>query len=418
MNKILVIDESILFSNYLKEKLSSLCFEVTISINGLDGFMKMHSTHPDLIIMDYYLSRKSGVEILKQKSSDKNIKYIPVIIISAKLGVKALHMIANYSVEKILSKPIKIDVLLNMISQIFKINLDIDITPCIIDVHINEKILFIEIARGFNKEKLVILKYKILELLRVYDVQKAKILVIMSNLNITEADSAKLETFFNIILQATQSDQNNMKVLTTSPLVISFLKQSSKLNNIQVSSNIEQAIEGLLGINISDFVQEGRSVVTKDLLLGGKPKESLKEELDLKFKKETYLHNIEGIKKDIIIAVVDDDQFIQEIIKTAFADTDWQIKTYTNGEDFIKNLKHINFDLIFLDIKLPKMHGFQVMSYMKEHSIDIPIIVLSVLSQRKSIIKAISFGVKSYLIKPLDIGFILKKTLALLKRDF
>jgi DNA-binding response OmpR family regulator len=60
MKKILLIDESPLFRDYLTKKLSEQRFEVIQAVNGLDGGLKLRSELPDLVIMDYFLSRKSS----------------------------------------------------------------------------------------------------------------------------------------------------------------------------------------------------------------------------------------------------------------------------------------------------------------------------------------------------------------------
>jgi len=51
-----------------------------------------------------------------------------------------------------------------LISEILKKDLNIDRTPCQIDIHLNEDILFIEVTSGFNKDKIDTIKYKIKEI--------------------------------------------------------------------------------------------------------------------------------------------------------------------------------------------------------------------------------------------------------------
>ncbi|MCK4514518.1 MAG: response regulator, partial [Spirochaetaceae bacterium] len=80
MKKILVVDESTLFRDFLGQKLEGLGFEVVTAINGLDGSSKLRSETPDLLIMDYYLSRMPAVELLQKKAEDPNTDGIPVIM--------------------------------------------------------------------------------------------------------------------------------------------------------------------------------------------------------------------------------------------------------------------------------------------------------------------------------------------------
>jgi len=67
MKKILIIDESALFREYLTSKLVEKGFEAVVATNGLDGLVKLRGDLPDLIIMDFYLSRKSSLELLQSK---------------------------------------------------------------------------------------------------------------------------------------------------------------------------------------------------------------------------------------------------------------------------------------------------------------------------------------------------------------
>ena len=117
-------------------------------------------------------------------------------------------------------------------------------------------------------------------------------------------------------------------------------------------------------------------------------------------------------------AVVDDDFVIQELIKTAFSDARFKIETFDNGEEFLKKLTPDKYDLVFLDLMMPVMDGFQTLEELKKRGNAIPIIVLSALSERETVIKALKYGVKSYLIKPLKPEWIRKKATEILSMNF
>ena len=84
MKKVLLIDESQLFRDYLGKKLEDQGLEVSMGVNGLDGALKLRSEHPDLLIMDYYLTRNSSLELLEKKKNDPNVSDVPVIMVSTK----------------------------------------------------------------------------------------------------------------------------------------------------------------------------------------------------------------------------------------------------------------------------------------------------------------------------------------------
>ena len=151
--KILIIDESALFREYLAKKFGEKDFKVIEAKNGLDGMIKMRNELPDLVLMDYFLSRKGSLEILKEKMGNPNVEKVPVVMVSNKIDKENILQIAKFGVKKFFTKPIKIDSLLKTISSILHVEVEMDDTPCIIEAHFNDEILFIEIARGLNNEK-------------------------------------------------------------------------------------------------------------------------------------------------------------------------------------------------------------------------------------------------------------------------
>lgn len=123
-------------------------------------------------------------------------------------------------------------------------------------------------------------------------------------------------------------------------------------------------------------------------------------------------------KKAISVCVVDDDVIIQALIKTVFQKTGWSITTYNDGKEFLVDLPNQDFDLVYLDLMMPVLDGFKVLEYLNTKSIKLPIIVLSALSQQEAVVKAMSLGVHSFLIKPLKPEMLIRKTAELLNANF
>ena len=63
--------------------------------------------------------------------------------------------------------------------------------------------------------------------------------------------------------------------------------------------------------------------------------------------------------------------------------------------------------MIFLDLMLPKINGFQVIQYLKKNKINIPIVVITAISQKEVIARAKEYGVSHILTKPLQMNVIL-----------
>ena len=161
MKQVLIIDESPLFREYLRDKLTENGVEVTVAVNALDGISKIRNVGPDLIIMDYHLSRQGYLEVLKQKKDNPNAVRIPVIILARHIDQKRILELIPYQVKKVFTKPVKIDTLFATLQEILSIPFSTDESPGIVEVHVNDDIIFVEIARGLNRDKLDLLRFKI-----------------------------------------------------------------------------------------------------------------------------------------------------------------------------------------------------------------------------------------------------------------
>ncbi|MCL1818793.1 MAG: response regulator [Spirochaetaceae bacterium] len=417
MRKILVVDESPLFRNFLKGKFEAFGFEVALGVNGLEGALKLRNFLPDLIITDYFLSRKSCLEFLKEKKSNPNTANVPVIMVSSQIDRNKLIEVAKYGVKKFFTKPLTIDAFIKTVSEILQVNLSLDSTPCIISAHFNDEVFIIEVAMGLNSEKIDLLKFKLTELLELYEVKEPKVLIIMSSLDITANDSIKLGTLLSVVVEYSQAKPKYVKVLTSSDYVRKYVISRGDFAEIDVTSNLEEAMEGLLGRRTGSYIRGDSGAVQDEFLTAASPRKS--EEIKMRFEGEqTVAPEMPEGSEVPHIAVVDDDFVSQEFIKTAFTGTNYVLETYNNGEEFLKSGRENQCDLIFLDLMMPVMDGFETLRAMAARGIKKPVIVLSALSKQETVIKALQMGVRSYLIKPLKADDIRKKTTEILKMNF
>ena len=418
MKKILVIDESSLFLDYMTKKLEEHGFEVVQGRNGLDGSVKLRSEIPDLVIMDYFLSRKSSVELLKEKKANPNVTDIPVIVTASKIDKSQLVQCAKYGAKKFFSKPVRIDGLLKSVSNLLNVEVSIDSTPCIIEAHLNEEILFIEIARGLNSEKTELLKYKIAELKDLYELKNPRVLLMMSDIELTEDDTYKFDSLLKTIVEHAGNYARHMKILTASPFVRNFVESRSEYKAVGVSDNLAKAMDDLLGLKPDNVAHD--EVVRERLLSASAPKKEKDETFQLRFDAEhaTPEGDEEGEKKPFAIAVVDDDVIIQKLVQTVFQSAGWKVDAYNNGNEFVKDLGDIEYGLVFLDLMMPEMDGFQVLELLNSTNVKPPIIVLSALSQQEAVVRAMKLGVYSYLTKPFKPEMLVRKTAELLNANF
>ena len=119
------------------------------------------------------------------------------------------------------------------------------------------------------------------------------------------------------------------------------------------------------------------------------------------------------------ILIVEDDKFLRELITQKFIKEGYDVAEAIDGEDGVKKIKEESPDLILLDLILPGIDGFEVLTRMKaDPSVaSIPVIILSNLGQREDVEKGLKLGAADYLIKAhFTPGEIIEKTKKILPR--
>ena len=265
MKTVLVIDDSELIRGYVETKLVALNYEVLTARNGFDGLIKLKNNVPDLVVMDDTLDRTSATELLAQKTAEKATSAIPVILLSQKLSREQLVEMAKFKLAKVLTKPIKVDALLREISDLTGDEISFDSIPCVLDVHLNDQILFVEVSQGLNRDKIELLTYKIDEVLQLYGMSRPRVLVMITDITVG-ADAASLQRLFEQILEGTDSPMRRVMVLTASSEGRLFLTNHNKLSGIAVADNISDAMDQLLGVKIDTFIEEGKELMQQDIL--------------------------------------------------------------------------------------------------------------------------------------------------------
>jgi len=104
------------------------------------------------------------------------------------------------------------------------------------------------------------------------------------------------------------------------------------------------------------------------------------------------------------ILIVDDEPFNIDYIEQELEDSNYQLITAINGQDALDKVRQEAPDLILLDIMMPIMDGFEVLSRLKASPAtrDIPVIVISANNNLQSVVKGIQLGAEDYLPKPFE----------------
>jgi phosphoserine phosphatase RsbU/P len=80
------------------------------------------------------------------------------------------------------------------------------------------------------------------------------------------------------------------------------------------------------------------------------------------------------------------------------------VETAHDGEEAIARLQESNFDLVLLDVMMPKVDGYQVLAWLKDQARlrDLPVIMISALNEMNSVVRCVELGAVDYLLKPFN----------------
>ena len=105
-----------------------------------------------------------------------------------------------------------------------------------------------------------------------------------------------------------------------------------------------------------------------------------------------------------IILIVDDEAVGRHTLESILEGQDYQLVMAENGPEAIEKAKAILPDVILLDVMMPGMDGFEVCRHLRNdpNLAEVPIIILTALDDRKSLLQGLEAGADDYLTKPYD----------------
>ena len=115
------------------------------------------------------------------------------------------------------------------------------------------------------------------------------------------------------------------------------------------------------------------------------------------------------------ILIVEDELAISELMKMALEEQGYKCEVADDGEKGANLIEKNQYDLILLDIMLPKIDGYELLEYIKQIS-EIPTIFITAKSQTKDKIKGLKDGADDYITKPFETEELLARIEAVLRR--
>lgn len=116
----------------------------------------------------------------------------------------------------------------------------------------------------------------------------------------------------------------------------------------------------------------------------------------------------------IKILIVEDEEPIANLIRMNLVKSGYQCELAFDGEMAADKIEQEHYDLILLDIMLPKLNGYEVLEYAK--TVEIPVIFLTAMGETQQKVKGLKMGAEDYISKPFEIPELLARVETVLRR--
>ena len=102
------------------------------------------------------------------------------------------------------------------------------------------------------------------------------------------------------------------------------------------------------------------------------------------------------------VLVIDDDQDLRTTVASALSDSHYQVDQAADGEEGVNRVRSSNYDLVLLDVNMPKLDGISFLHKLCDEQGEgekIPVLITSNLSSMDKISEGVSLGIKGYILK-------------------
>ena len=103
------------------------------------------------------------------------------------------------------------------------------------------------------------------------------------------------------------------------------------------------------------------------------------------------------------VLVVDDEDALRMVLSSELSSSGYDVATASDGDEAITVIQNKKFDLVLLDIKMPKVDGFEVLKFVKKNFPSMKVIMLTGFADLKNAIESKKHGAEDFVSKPYDL---------------
>ncbi len=118
------------------------------------------------------------------------------------------------------------------------------------------------------------------------------------------------------------------------------------------------------------------------------------------------------------ILVVEDEKDLNSVITRHLKKNNFSVDSVFNGEEALDFLEYENYDLVILDVMMPKINGYEVVKKLRLKQNETPILMLTAKDSIDDKVKGLDLGADDYLVKPFDFNELLARIRAIIRRKY
>ncbi len=113
------------------------------------------------------------------------------------------------------------------------------------------------------------------------------------------------------------------------------------------------------------------------------------------------------MSKKIQILYVDDEQNLRHLVKEQLSAEGYVVETADDGDTAIDMIKKHEYDLVLLDIRMPRVSGLEVLKYIRAQKLHCRVLMLTAVDDLSVALESVKIGANDYLTKPYEVNALL-----------
>ncbi|WP_027093987.1 response regulator transcription factor [Cohnella thermotolerans] len=117
------------------------------------------------------------------------------------------------------------------------------------------------------------------------------------------------------------------------------------------------------------------------------------------------------------VLIIEDEPTIARLVTYNLSLEGYETEVVGNGAEGLHHAMHEDYAIIFLDLMLPGMNGFEVLQKLRQNGVKTPVIILTARNAEEEVVQGLKLGADDYITKPFGVAELLARTAAVLRRS-